>query len=45
MRLFISYAHDNRQHVEEIVGILRKGGHEPWFDEKLSAGQDWKAKL
>ena len=45
MRLFISYSHQDRSIVEDVVALLRKGGHEPWFDEKLVAGQDWKHKL
>ncbi|MBL8132584.1 MAG: toll/interleukin-1 receptor domain-containing protein [Anaerolineae bacterium] len=45
VKLFISYAHKDRQRVEDVVAVLRKGGHAPWFDERLVAGQDWKTKL
>jgi tetratricopeptide (TPR) repeat protein len=45
MRLFISYAHDDEAQVEQLVDILREGGHDPWFDDHLMPGQDWKARL
>lgn len=45
MRLFISYARIDSQHATELVGILRVGGHQPWFDEAILPGQDWKAIL
>ncbi len=45
MRLFISYAHDDIRKVRQLVAIFRQGGHEPWFDEKLHTGEEWRDKL
>ena len=45
MRLFISYAHVDKWQVTMLVQILRDGGHDPWFDTHLVAGQDWKEQL
>jgi hypothetical protein len=44
MRVFVSYVHKNEGRVEEIVAILRHGGHEPWYD-RLLAGMDWRQEL
>jgi TIR domain len=41
MRLFISYARANRAKVEELQQVLEKAGHEAWFDEDITAGEDW----
>ena len=45
MRLFVSYARVDKEQVEEIVAILRDGGHQPWFDRGLLPGRDWQAEL
>lgn len=45
MRLFVSYAKANKPQVEQLVTILRAGGHEPWYDFGLLPGQDWQAEL
>jgi molecular chaperone DnaK len=45
MKIFVSYARVDKAHVQELVAILRAGGHEPWFDVHLLPGQDWKAIL
>ncbi len=45
MELFISYSSDDLKKIIPIVSLLRVGGHVPWFDEKLVAGQDWKQTL
>lgn len=44
MRLFINYAHFDKAQVEQVVDLLRKRGHEPWF-EKLLPNRDWEADL
>lgn len=45
MKLFISYAHTDRWQVNQIVSVLKSGGHDPWFDEQLLPGDDWKKRL
>ncbi|MBZ0275199.1 MAG: toll/interleukin-1 receptor domain-containing protein [Anaerolineae bacterium] len=45
MKLFISYVHTDIWQVKQLVEILRSGNHEPWFDDRLLAGQDWKDEL
>lgn len=46
MRLFISYAHVDKAIVKEwIVDNLVAGGHDVWFDERLTLGQDWQRQL
>lgn len=41
MRLFISYARANRSKVEELQNVLQRAGHDAWFDEDITAGEDW----
>lgn len=41
MKLFISYARKNRAKVESLQTILRRAGHEAWFDEEISGGEEW----
>lgn len=45
MRLFISYAHIDRQKVSELVDVLREAAYDPWFDHRLMPGQNWKSEL
>ena len=45
MHIFISYAHQDIESVVHIVELLRKANHDPWFDERLVAGQQWKTIL
>jgi hypothetical protein len=45
MRLFITYDHENTAGIRQLVEILGAGGHEPWFDQLLLPGQDWKQEL
>jgi WD40 repeat protein len=45
LRVFVSYARDDRLHVRHLVEILTEGGHDPWFDHRILPGQDWKAEL
>lgn len=42
MRLFINYAHGDKHEVDQIIELLREGGHEPW-SEKLLPGQEWES--
>lgn len=45
MKLFISYARVDTAIIQDLVAKLRLGGHEPWFDHALHAGDDWQAEL
>jgi len=45
MHLFISYAHTDKRRIQELVEILRSGGHTPWFDVGLVVGKDWRDQL
>lgn len=45
MKLFISYARGDSAVVHDLAAKLRLGGHEPWFDHALHAGDDWQAEL
>ena len=45
MELFISYSRADLEQVQTLVDILREGAHNPWFDQKLLVGQDWKEEL
>ena len=45
MKLFISYAHVDKWQINQLVEILREAGQDPWFDNKLVPGQDWKSEL
>ncbi len=45
MRLFVSYAHENRALVQPVVDVLRAATHFVWFDDQILPGQDWKHEL
>src|SRR5262245_28436401 len=41
MRIFISYAREDRAAVESLTGDLRGLGHHVWYDGELEGGQHW----
>jgi hypothetical protein len=45
MRLFLSYAHEDKQTVRQLSDLLQDGGHNPWFDHWLLIGKQWKQEL
>ena len=45
MRIFLSYARENRASVESLASDLRLMDYEPFFDEQLSGGQGWWEQL
>src|SRR5262245_44605395 len=45
MQLFVSYAHVDAVLAAELAVRLKAGGLEPWWDDRLQAGEDWKARL
>lgn len=45
MKLFISYAPNDRPRIEELANLLNEAGHEAWIDHALTAGQRWETEL
>ena len=46
LRVYISFAEEDRRQVRELESRLRAAGFETWFDEKdLTAGSDWKDEI
>ncbi len=41
MRLFVSYAREDRDKADLIASRLTMLGHEPWVDKQLTGGQPW----
>ena len=41
LRIFVSYAREDRAVVEQVAIDLRNLGHDVWFDEQLLGGTDW----
>jgi formylglycine-generating enzyme required for sulfatase activity len=44
VKLFVSYAHDDRTLCKEIYRYLIDI-HEPWYDKRLIGGQDWETEI
>jgi hypothetical protein len=45
VRIFVSYAREDRSDVDQIAKDLRHLGHEVWFDQHLLGGEDWWAEI
>jgi TIR domain len=46
LRVYISFAEEDRRQVRELEARLRAEGFETWFDEKdLTAGSNWKDEI
>ncbi|HEX3685118.1 MAG TPA: COR domain-containing protein [Bryobacteraceae bacterium] len=49
LRLFLSYAHADQKHIEELRKSLkqmeRNGLIHPWYDRELTAGERWNARI
>ncbi len=41
MKIFISYAHEQREKVDQLEQILVNLGHSVWFDKQLVGGTPW----
>jgi len=41
LRIFLSYAHQDRETVETLHDKLTIAHHDVWFDEELRGGQQW----
>lgn len=45
-RLFLSYAHDDKDIVEKLYEQLLKAGFDPWMDtKKIFPGENWKLAI
>jgi hypothetical protein len=45
VRLFLSYAREDRIRVSELVEVLRAGGFEVSWDDEISPGAEWATEL
>jgi tetratricopeptide (TPR) repeat protein len=45
MKLFISYAPNDRARIDELAQLLNEAGHEAWVDHALTEGQRWEKEL
>jgi TIR domain/Calcineurin-like phosphoesterase len=46
LRVYISFAEEDRRQVRELESTLRAAGFETWFDEKdLTAGSNWMDEI
>ena len=46
LRIFLSYAHEDRKIVASVYERLKKEGFDPWMDvENLQAGQEWTSEI
>lgn len=46
--IFISYAHDDKVHLDKLVAWLRENkfaDHEIWYDHHLEAGNSWRDEI
>ncbi len=41
MRVFVSYARNDREAVDALLQDIRRARHEVWLDEELTGGQAW----
>ncbi len=41
MRVFVSYARNDREAVDALLQDIRRARHEVWVDEELTGGQAW----
>lgn len=44
-RIFVSYSREDESVVKELVNDLEAIGHQIWFDQELSGGQNWWDKI
>ncbi len=43
--IFVSYSHDDRKKVEEILHLLQRNGFRVWYDSGIKGGENWKKVL
>src|SRR3954447_14391367 len=44
-QVFVSYARADKRHVAKLVGILRRLGFEPWWDDDIPPGASWEETI
>jgi TolB-like protein len=44
-QVFVSYARGDKRPVAKLVGILRKLGFEPWWDDDIPPGASWEETI
>lgn len=45
VRIFVSYSRTDISTTQELAGLLRKAYDEVWYDDRLTAGDDWWAEI
>ena len=45
LSIFVSYKRDDQKQMEQIITLLRKMGHDVWYDQHISGGQKWWDKI
>lgn len=45
LKVFVSYATEDRAVAQEIVARLSKDGFAPWYDQHILPGQQWEAEI
>jgi internalin A len=43
--VFVSYCHDNKDNVAQLVEDLENAGVQVWWDEDILGGRDWKEAI
>ena len=43
--VFVSYKHEDLDFAENVINRVEKAGFSTWTDDKLHAGEDWRAMI
>ena len=43
--VFISYSHQDEQHLEALIAKLKEAGIASWSDEYIDGGRDWRDEI
>jgi TIR domain len=44
-KVFVSYAREDKRHIEKLARFLESNGHTVWWDHLLIAGEDYREKI
>ncbi len=44
-RIFLSYAREDKRHVEKLAMFLKDSGHLVWWDQEIHAGIDYRQEI